>query len=297
MKMWQALVQERVDLLELQVDGLRHAGGLAPGWEKPDLDGQHDELTAVIKDSVDPGPARDIGDWWGGESVTAAWLKLHHIEETLDEMTPDDRVDDLVDVAERHLREEEPEHADELKGEIDKATTVNAKRRAAMHAVAASHAAAHVRHANERRQRRAFYAAAAGLVTSAIALVIVQASISDTIVPMPEKATISAWALVALTAVFAAAGAGLSAVASLYLGETAEPTLWYDGRPPRAALKVATGIWTGLIGVIAVGSGMISGKYGSLAAVLLLAAVFGFAQETITAFIDKKAMQLTAASK
>lgn len=56
------------------------------------------------------------------------------------------------------------------------------------------------------------------------------------------------------------------------------------------------GVWTGTFGVIAVGTGVIDGTYGSLSSMLLLATIFGFGQETVTAFIDKRAAGLAAAS-
>jgi ribose/xylose/arabinose/galactoside ABC-type transport system permease subunit len=48
------------------------------------------------------------------------------------------------------------------------------------------------------------------------------------------------------------------------------------------------GIYSAMIGVLAVGTGELVGGYGSVASVLLLAFIFGYGQQALTTFIDRK---------
>jgi hypothetical protein len=57
------------------------------------------------------------------------------------------------------------------------------------------------------------------------------------------------------------------------------------------------GLWTAVLGILAVGTGVVVGVYTSLASVLLLALIFGYSQQTVTGFIDRKAADIAGTQK
>jgi hypothetical protein len=62
-------------------------------------------------------------------------------------------------------------------------------------------------------------------------------------------------------------------------------------------VKVALGLWTALIGILAVASGVLVGVYSSGASALFLAFLFGYGQQAVTTFIDKRVADLASAKK
>ena len=81
----------------------------------------------------------------------------------------------------------------------------------------------------------------------------------------------------------------LSSLFSLYIGKTRlMDTLWFDPRPGLTFVKMAVGLWAAFLGVLAVATEAIVGIYTSIGSVILLAMIFGYSQQAVTAFMDRK---------
>jgi hypothetical protein len=97
---------------------------------------------------------------------------------------------------------------------------------------------------------------------------------------------------------FGMLGGALSALVSLYMtGKKLTNTLWFDPRPALCLVKVTVGLWTAVLGVLAVATGAVVGIYTSLASILLLAFLFGYAQQAMTRFIDRKVADIVGTEK
>ena len=108
-----------------------------------------------------------------------------------------------------------------------------------------------------------------------------------------EKSQVS---LVAVAMFFGALGALFSAVPSL--AQVPEKVTTFSPVREQAALKVAVGAWSAIIGLMAVSAGLNSSATApsSLAGFVMVAALFGAGQEAITRFADHKATDLRDAS-
>ncbi len=214
---------------------------------------------------------------------------------------PDDRVDDLVLDAERHVQHQGGTRALELRRRLTAPVTAADRRKAAVAVIHELHDAAEERHESERNQQRGILYIAAGFFAAALIMIIVQALLpaSDRIIPLPsDGATMEGWALLALVMLFGVLGGALSALVSLYMtGKKLTNTLWFDPRPALCLVKVTVGLWTGVLGVLAVATGAVVGLYTSLASVLLLAFAFGYAQQAATRFIDRRVADIVGPEK
>lgn len=220
----------------------------------------------------------------------------------MDQLTPDAYIDDLVGAAERHAEQQMPgKRTAKLKHQLTESATVAGKKRAAVAVIHEAHGAAEVRHESERNQQRGILYFAAGFFAAAVVRIVVQAIMpaSDRIIPLPSNGvTMAGWALPALVMMFGMLGGALSALVSLYMtGKKLTNTLWFDPRPALSLIKIVMGLWTAVLGVLAVGTGVIVGSYSSLTSVLPLAFIFGYAQHTMTRFIDRKAADIVGGQK
>jgi hypothetical protein len=291
---WATLARERADLLEDQISYLQ-----TPGVDNKELDKLSGKLADVRTDYIDK-PHRLA--WLTGNAINQSWSELHRIEERVDELRPNADVDELMHLAEEHAEQEmSGRKAAELKQQLAKQVTVEGKRRAALAVIHDAHSAAEERHESERNQQRGILYIAAGLFVAAVVTIVVQAIMpaGGRIIPPPSNgATVAGWALLPLVMLFGMLGGALSALVSLYItGKKLTNTLWFDPRPALSLVKVVMGLWTAVLGVIAVGTGDIVGVYTSLASVLLLAFIFGYAQQTVTRFIDRKAADIAGTEK
>lgn len=283
---WTTLARERADLLEEQILDLRAARA-----DQERLDALRGKLAEVRTHHID---TPDRLAWLTGNAINESWSELHRIEERIDELTPDARVEDLMQDAERHVEQEVPgKRAVELRRKLAAPpVTAAGRRRSAVAVIRDVHGAAEERHESERNQQRGILYIAAGLFAAAALTIVVQALLpaTDRIIPLPGNgATMEGWALLALVMLFGMLGGALSALVSLYMtGKKLTNTLWFDPRPALCLVKVTVGLWTAVLGVLAVATGAIVGIYTSLASVLLLAFLFGYAQQAVTRFIDRK---------
>jgi hypothetical protein len=291
---WATLARERADQLEDQISDLQTSGA-----DNEELRKMGARLTTVRTHHIDR-PHRLA--WLTGTAINESWSELHRIEERIDGLTPDAHVDRLMHRAEQHAGQEMPgNQSRELKQQLATPVTVAAKKGTAIAVIHDAHSAAEERHESERNQQRGILYIAAGLFVAAVVTIVMQAimPVSDRIIPLPSSgAMMAGWALLALVMLFGMLGGGLSALVSLYMtGKKLINTLWFDPRPALSLVKVIMGLWTAVLGVLAVGTGVIVGSYTSLASVLLLAFIFGYAQQTVTRFIDRKAADIAGTEK
>jgi hypothetical protein len=291
---WETKARERADLLEEQISDLQWAG-----IDQGKLDTLSAELADVRRRHIN---ANDHLAWLTGNAINESWSQLHRIEERIDGLMPDPYVDDLVQTAKRHIGQEaQGKRAAELNHRLEEQLTASGKRKAAVNVIHELHGAAEERHESERNQQRGILYIAAGFLAAAVVVLVVQAAApaGDWIIPLPSSGVVmSAWALLALVMLFGMLGGALSALVSLYLtGKKLTNTVWFDPRPALCVVKVVMGLWTAVLGVLAVGTGVIVGIYTSLASVLLLAFIFGYAQQAVTRFIDRKVVDIVGAEK
>ena len=291
---WATLARERADLLEDEISDLRAAGA-----DVEKLDTLSGKLADVRMHHINaPGHLA----WLTGSAINESWSELHRIEERVDDLMPEARVDDLVQDAERHAEQEIPgKRAVELKRKLAVPVAAADRKRAAVAVIHEAHGAAEERHESERNQQRGILYIAAGFFAAAVIAIVVQALLpaADRIIPLPSNGVaMEGWALLALVMLFGMLGGALSALVSLYMTDKKlTNTLWFDPRPALCLVKVMVGLWTAVLGVLAVATGAVVGIYTSLASVLLLAFLFGYAQQAVTRFIDRKVADIVGTEK
>lgn len=290
---WETKARERAELLEYRISHLRVRG--ADQQELTTLSGQ---LTDVRQRCIDTHHALA---WLTGNAISESWSQLHRIEERIYGLTPDAQADDLVKAAEQHIGQEaQGKRKNELQEKL-KAAAMADKKTTAIEVIQDMHKVAEQRHESERNHQRGILYIAAGFFAAAVIMIVVQAimPVGDRIIPVPSNgATMSGWALLALVMLFGMLGGALSALVSLYMtGKKLPDTAWFDPRPGLGVVKVATGLLTAILGILAVASGVVVGVYTSLASVLLLAFIFGYGQQALTRFIDRKVVEIVGPEK
>lgn len=285
---WATLARERADLLTERVDELESRG--APAETVRAL---RRKLEGVRLEHIQ-GPHRLA--WLTGNAINESWSELHRIEERIAELSPDPAA--VTADARRHA--EHGLRAQDAAAAQEKLAAGQAQPRVALEVIREAHLAAEARHESERNQQRGILSIAAGLLAAAVITIIVQAVVpaGDRLVPLPANgAAMPAWAFLMLIMLFGMLGGGLSALISLYTGDRElTNTLWYDPRPALSLVKVVMGLWTGLIGVLVVSTGVVVGVYTTLASALLLAFLFGYAQQAVTRFVDRKVAALVTSA-
>lgn len=276
---WATMARARADLLKDKLDALP---------DTPDKQRLQGRLADVRQRRID---ARSVFGWITGNAVNETWSVLHQVEEGIDELMPDTEIPKITHEAEAHLSEGLPRRrADKLRSALGDGK--EGPREAALNAIRTAHRAAEERHESERNQQRGMVGIAALLFVGALVLVVLQATTldGDHIIPPPsEGMNMSGWVLLALVMLLGMVGGLFSALISLYISSRRfANTAWFDPRPGLVLIKLVVGIYSAMIGVLAVGTGEVVGGYRSVAAVLLLAFIFGYGQQALTTFIDRK---------
>ena len=280
-------VGNRVHDLFTERDQLAASGRAVPDGEwTSDLN----DVLAKVKQG------ESILEWFSGSVVEQCWGAAQTGEEHLDRYEPDEV---LLVRAQAHV-EREGKLSRELgvhgKKLLDPKLTPEMRREVALQAISASHRASTLRHRRERRSRNGALILAAVLLLFAVVVAIVQATTQATIIGMPDT-SLSPGALLPLVMLAGAVGGAIGAMALYTTGRQLPVGDQYDMRIPRAVAKLAVGLWTGAAGVWMVSSSLIDAKYTSVGAALLLALMFGFAQEALTRFFDRHVRQLLEPAK
>jgi hypothetical protein len=214
------------------------------------------------------------------------WNKLHHIEEQIYE-----HLDTLANV-EDHARLHAPEKDSQDK--LDRADPSD-KRKVAISLVRESHKASEVKYQSQRTHQRGALVSSAVLFLLVGVLLGLQVLVPEPFVPPPPSMTsvVNPPVLLLLVMLVGAAGGALSGLITLYgINKDIPDTLWFDPRPALLAVKIVTGMWTAFIGVVIVGTETVVGLYTSLASLLLLALSFGYTQQAVTVFLDRKTARI-----
>jgi hypothetical protein len=264
-----------------------------------------DQLTSRGSTVTEPdGHLSGLRDWWFGTRIEDTWMKLHSVEESVDATRRD------VETAVRHARDHtasDGEDTKRLNKDLAEAPTGADQQSVAVDALRRAHQKSHQKHIDERQRNRAMVVFAATLVTGAVAAVIAQAYAFGT-TPLLEKpkdpatgvvADIGSTTLLLLVLGFGALGGLISALVSLYLtAKSVDDTMWFDPRPTMVAIKGSLGAWTGFLGVLMVGTGLVVGVYTSVPSAIILAFLFGYGQQAVTGvLLDKNVAKLSDPSK
>jgi hypothetical protein len=252
---------------------------------------------------------------WSGGVIEACWRELRLAEEAFTHVVPESQLPMLAAGA--------VDHAKFYIGPEDKRTEgLNASLSAFMNGggggsgtgpdsraavlrsaitsvLAAAHEASDTRHQDLRAFRNQLRVLAAVLfVLAALLVVVAFGPFRDELLLLPEPAGVSGgWAVVFAFGA-GALGALFSAIPSL--AQIPEKALVFNPQREQAVLKVAIGAWSGLVGMVAVKAGLTAeaadGSATTLAGFVIVAAMFGAAQEAITRFADHKATGLRDAA-
>ncbi len=297
MATWTTLARQTADHLGAELDLLEgdvHHGDLVEVQRvRERLDGVRVKYLEPVSDGKTPGTSR-LGAWWTANQVNDAWFGLHEVETDIERLRPE--LELVVLKARDHVRRELPSSRyQELTARMDAATGAHDKRVVALDLISLSHRAAESRHEGERQRQRGVLVISGLMLLAAVVTLVLQAFTTEPFVEPPsEGTTVSPRLLLLLVMVFGVLGGLVSAMLSLYVSTKPFPsTTWFDPRPMLTTAKAVGGLWTAVVGVLAVGSGLLVGTYTTLASALLLAFLFGYGQQALTGFLDRRLLEMT----
>lgn len=239
-------------------------------------------------------------EWLSGSQVEECWRLLRQAEEGVLQAVADDGVAARSQGAIAHGEERlGRDHVlvTSLQSHLDLGSPPAALRIAALDVVRASHEVSDRRHRLMRLFRNQLIGVTTALVLLAGAALLGQFLINENrLVPAPADAELSPTIALAMVMFSGCIGALFSAVPSLSeIPETASP---FNMARQQAYLKIATGAWSAVVGLLVVNAGLVSTEAGtgaastSLGGLVILAALFGAGQEAVTRFADNKARDL-----
>jgi hypothetical protein len=148
-------------------------------------------------------------------------------------------------------------------------------------------------HASARSFRNRLIIIALLCLLVAAALVVMQWRLPNVaIFSLPKHSGgLSRWAMTLLILAFGSVGALVSAIPAM----SAIPQLNtpYNYPLPQGIVKIVFGSLTALVGVIVIGSSGVTNGLSSMQSLAGVALAFGAGQQTITRFLDKRAVELT----
>lgn len=253
-----------------------------------------DQLRSDLRGASATGDQYSWRDRLLGFPREAAWLKLHDLEEELERLTAG--VDVVREDAICHVRRELP--AAEAKGwitRIEHAPNDKVRHDLAVEAITRTHELSTARLRTAHSWNHATLLLSGLLVLLAGIAVWAQTLTGDEFIARPDGTSMPAAALLALVMLVGLVGAALTALLTVYTlnRRQTRDIRWFDPRPAQTAVKLATGMWTAVILVWLVGSGVVTGRYTSLSSVLLIALLGGFGQEAVTHLLDHTASGMT----
>lgn len=265
----------------------------------------HDAALAVDSDA-------SVSGWITGSTVTMAWESVHEAAAALVEIESDDAVRSslprLVDWIQDVMDKDSPlrrRYEDDLTSIIEGKSGVDRTlvRQAHQDALNANNE----KHANLRTFRNSLHLATGILVFLLLVLAIWHAANKHFVSlcnPNPPKGTQPCFSGTAPAARDIAVIELIGAIAGILsvafaLGSEKTPPSRYNVRVAQMLLKPAAGAATAVIGVLLVQSGIIVSPAQSASEALFLAyaAIFGFSQQLLTQFVDKRAGKLLGVEK
>jgi hypothetical protein len=285
MKMWSTRADARrekyADELEIRRSTVRSA------TDRKALDGADRALeraARLLRPQVSWWP------WWRSGDRKDVWEAIHDAELWVQMLRI---LPSQVSEAAEHAHRDLPARVAaakvrELEGESDPVTQAAL----AFDLVKASHEAADRRIAALHGRTRLIWTLTFAASIAAVGAIWAQAYVADPFLPAPRLANgrqvdASPAVLLALVAGSGAIGGLLRATTDVVGRRALRDVRWFDPRPAQTALKVVTGAWFGVIGVLAVATGFVIAEYTSIGAVLLLGIAFGYGQKVLTGPLDR----------
>lgn len=293
--LWRGEVEARVERLRAQAAtfGAAFAPGTGAQFFQQHVIDSLDEADRIRTEPQSPA------SWWSGALIEDAWRHIRHAEESLVAVTAD--LASLRQHATRALvRAKEKLPADDAHvaavTAADRLGDDQALRGALLALLDVVNTESAQRHQRQRGLRNRLRILTIALGLGALAAMAVGmwwwTGVPDGLVAVPSGITGGTWLTLAVIA--GAAGALFSAIPSLALGSAQASS--FDTTAQQALLKVVVGAWSAPLGLIAVTAGLGAETSaegttpnGTLAGFLMMAALFGAAQEALTRFADKKA--------
>lgn len=240
-------------------------------------------------------PAR-LREWLSGALVEECWRLLRQAEEGILRFVPDQdmRVSAEAAVAhgEKHLGRDDALVRSLQNYLDDQTSSPDTLRTAAVRMLGVSHEQSDGRHRQMRQFRNQLLGMSVALVVLAGLALLGQFLINDDrLIPGPSDAEVSPTITLGLVIFAGYIGALFSAIPSWsQIPQTQSP---FNMARQQAYLKIATGGWSAIIGLLVVNAGLAGGGAPdgetSLGGLAILAALFGAGQEAVTRFADNKA--------
>lgn len=252
--------------------------------------------TARVRRRVN-GPSK-LGERWTGVQVEDCWRELRLAEEGLIYLSSTSELRSSGSEALNHAQAYLPagdKRVEHLQNVLNEPTSSDdALRSSILPVLSAAHEASDKTHQALRSFQNQLR-----VLTAILFAIAVLASILMFAFPVPEifptrNGLSSGW-LFTLVLSAGAFGALFSAIPSL--AQIPEKTVPFNPVREQAALKVAVGVWSGVVGLLVVNAGLDTAAADSstLAGLLVVAALFGASQEALTRFADHKAADLRQA--
>jgi hypothetical protein len=263
------------------------------------------EIAQTVEDNLDAAEAigtSGVARFASGRQIENAWRHLRLAEEGLLRLIPDadeTKISAAATKALAHARRDLPAD-DAIAKDLKDVLPVTAQNRALVLRLTqdltiAAHEARTGQHLSQRAFRNQIRTVTGILAGLGICSVIVLASSPDGgpsgLLPGPNG--LKTWEVALLALLMGSMGALFSAVPSL--SQVPSQSSPFTPIKDQAALKVAVGAWSAVVGLIVVNAGMSTNQAdnaaqaGTLAGFAIMSAFFGASQEALTRFADRKA--------
>ncbi len=314
MTSWRTMARNAVKSLEAEAERLADTHNEDRCRINDDLKEINRKLGDYSKDPV----RKRLLEAWTGDSRSSTWADIHLVEAKFEYLKrPDEVVDDARRLAkdslgserarrfERDLRRAKGDPVGDkgLAKNVDQGTQEQDRYEWELAAgvIREVHAAAATRYEAARQQQRGVVGLSSLLLLGALTTALLQWRVFplSPLVPPPKGAEgLSSWATLGLVMFFGLIGGGFSALIALYVtNRTYTSTYWFDPRPSMAFMKMSVGVWSAVFGVLGVASEIVVGKYSNFASLAVLSFLFGYGQQLLTGFIDKRAESLAVRTR
>lgn len=283
---WRQTVERRRLRLAMELRRVRAEAPIANIQEM--LDEAHKAAIAPV----------NVRKWWWGTEVERAWAHLREAEERILEYLPDDEAG-LEDEALAHAKTLLPGDDRRIlalqqivEGKSTHASAA-ARRQVVVEAVKAAHAKSDQNNQEARFFRNRLLFASIFCAVFAAGLLVVQSRFpkAEFVQPPTDLNGSSAWTVLGLAMLLGCLGSLITAIPAL----SKVPSDFSPFNLPlqQAFLKIAVGALTSVIGLVIVASQTTDVTFDNrLAGFIILAIVFGAAQQAITKYVDSRATEI-----
>jgi hypothetical protein len=237
-----------------------------------------------------------IVEWFSGAVIEECWRNLRLAEESLVELSKDEFFDSRALLALDYgtlVLGPTNEQVTRLKNALHvESVDRPLVRTLALGVLRAAHEQSDGEHRSLRLFRNQLLVLSLTLVVLAIIAVIGQSFIGSSLVPIPSGGGLGPTTGLLVVIVAGCIGALFSAIPSLsQIPERSQP---FSVTRQQALLKVVTGAWAAIIGLMVVAAGLAgsSSQMTTVPNLAIVAALFGAGQEAVTRFADRKASTL-----